>query len=110
MSVDLAVDLFYSKEDPMMAGRSAEDRNISEIGLGFSRVSAVSHYVERGAPHALSAERKFSLNFDLEFDAEGLRGFLYDCFPDIMAEERGRALLAHIEPGRRYQVSTFDMS
>ncbi len=108
--VSCAVDLFYSNQDPLLAGQGLSQRMIGELGLGMTGVFAVAAYVERDAPHALSAQQSFSLNFDLEFDHQGLRAFLEECFPDVLAQERGQKLLAHVQPGRRYTVRTFDMS
>lgn len=106
--VSCAVDLFFSKEDPVMGGQ--QRRKIGVLGLGAGQVIAVANYVDRGAPHALDVKLSFNLNYDLEFDTEGLQGFLEECFPDLLTQARGNKLLEQVAPGRRYTVRSFDMS
>lgn len=108
--VSHAVDLLHSKADPRYEGKSAGQRLISELDIGMHSIFVVADYVDRGAPHALSVENSFNLNYDIEFDGEGLIQFLRECFSEFLAKERGESVVRGIEPDGRYVVRTFDMS
>ena len=94
-SVSCAVDLFDNSH-----------RRIAVLGVGMAAVRKLADYAESGAQAAVSVTHSFSSNYDLEFLGAQLKPFLEAVFPKACTPQ----LLAAIDDGVRYTVSSFDMS
>ena len=94
-SVSCAVDMFDDSH-----------RRIAVLGVGMAAVRKLADYAESGAREAVYVTHSFSSNYDLEFLGVQLKSFLQAVFPQSCTPE----LLAAIDDGRQYTVSSFDMS